>query len=124
MANKLHKILFMNNPLDYLWYKLYKVQKSFAGKSMAFVLLINSLTLTVLLLGNIPKWVILFLIAGLFIINHYEKHEVIAKVLKKYRCESRKSRIIGNIIVTVYIILSFIAPLIIAKFKNGYIFID
>jgi predicted acetyltransferase len=94
----------MINPFDYLWHKLYKVLKSSTDKSMAFVLFINSLTFIVLLFRSVPKWIILFLIMGLFIMNYYDRRGIQAKILKKYRCESERSRIIGNIIVTVYII--------------------
>jgi hypothetical protein len=118
------KMTIMNNPIDYLWYKLYKLQNSFAAKSVSSVLFANSLTIVILICNDIPNWSLLFLVLGLFLMFHYEKREIQARILKKYRCESRKSRIRGNIIVIVYVILSFVAPFIIIKIRNGFLLVD
>jgi multisubunit Na+/H+ antiporter MnhF subunit len=122
----------MNNPLDYLWYKVHRLSFYTHGKAtrttaMGTVLFINSYTICLLVFGmDVASFEtsMLLIILSFILTCPYERYKKQIKVLRKYYKESEKSRIRGNIIVTVYVILSFAAPLIIAKFKNGYIFID
>ncbi|MDR1553107.1 MAG: hypothetical protein LBS69_06565 [Prevotellaceae bacterium] len=122
----------MNNPLDYLWYKTYKWFKCIdkGGNSattdigpIGAVLISNLFTIILLIFGNIPNqyvWIFIIIIPSMLSFPYLRRKKQ-AQVLKRYRCESEKSRITGNIIVVVYVILSIAAPFIIAKIKNGYI---
>jgi hypothetical protein len=123
----------MKNPIDYLWYKIYKALYIISGKKdpindagfMAILFILNFLSTIWLVCGNISEnFIIWTCILVTIIVLPYFFNKKKLKILKKYRCESEKSRITGNIIVTIYVILSFAAPLIIAKIKNGYIFVD
>jgi hypothetical protein len=131
--NKLLNNIFMKNPIDYLWYKIYKALYIISGRKdtindagfMAILLIFNFLSIRWLIYGNISEKFIIWtcvLVTIIILPYFFNKKKLI--ILKKYRCESKESKIIGNTIVTIYIILSFIAPFIIAKLKNGYIFID
>jgi hypothetical protein len=116
----------MNNPLDYLWYKTYKSKLYNSDQSMFFVLFVNLYTICLLIFGmDIVSFEtsILLIILCLFITYPYTRYKKRVKIIKKYYKESEKSRIRGNIIVTLYVILSFTAPLIIVKLKNGYVFL-
>jgi hypothetical protein len=103
----------MHNPIDYLWYRLYIMQETYAAKSMAFALSINVLTIIVLIYRHFPDWWLVIGILGLFLMFHYERRIVQARILKKYRCESKKSRKTGSVIVIIYIILSSVAVFLI-----------
>jgi hypothetical protein len=119
----------MRNPLDYLWFKMYKL--SFythdiePAITMSSILVINSLTICFLIFGKAVFSIgfsMLLIVLCLFITHPYVRHKKKIKILRKYYKESKKSRIRGNFIVTIYVILSLAAPLIIAKLRNGYIF--
>lgn len=121
----------MKNPLDYLWYKIYKALYIISGRKdpindtgfMGVLLICNFLSTTWLMYGNLSKnSIILTLILVTIISFPYFFYKTKLKILKKYRNESEKSRIRGNFIVTIYVILYLAAPLIIAKLKNGYIY--
>jgi hypothetical protein len=117
-------MLVMKNPLDYLWYKIYKafsyIEKSspFSScKCMSVLLIINLLTIIWLMLGRIHIFSIIWILTliGILIIPYlFTKKQ--AKILWKYKNESEKSRIRGNIIVTMYIILSFVILFLVVKY--------
>jgi hypothetical protein len=121
----------MMNPVDYLWYKIRNMMTyiDHGGNhitdiaAMGLCLIANILTIIVLISGEFPNkfmcaWI---LIVVAVIVFPYMSRKKQAKVLWKYKNESRKSQIRGNITIAVYIILSFAVPLIIAKLRNGYI---
>jgi hypothetical protein len=121
----------MKNPIDYLWYKIYKAQSFIDGKKrplrdipfMGVLLGINLVCITWLIYGDIfDNFIIFIFVLDTIIISPYFCEKKQAKILWKYKNESEKSRIRGNFIVTIYVILSLAAPLIIAKLRNGYIF--
>ena len=81
MENKLIKNIFMKNPIDYLWYKIYKLSFYTDGKAtrttaMGTVLLANGLTIIILICGNISYFSIIFIIAlSFFLTSPYEKYK-------------------------------------------------
>jgi hypothetical protein len=120
----------MINPLDYLWYKIYKAQFFIGGKKkplrdipfMGCILGINMVCITWLIYGDIfDNFIIFIFILDTIIISPYFCTKKQAKIVKKYRHETEKYRIIGNTVIVIYIILTFAMPFIIAKCKNGYI---
>jgi hypothetical protein len=123
----------MKNPIDYLWYKMYK-WLCYIGKSgkpatdigcVSVLLSLNLLCIIMLIYENIhDSFLFILVISCAVVIFPYMSSKKQSKILAEYEKESEKSRITGNIIVTIYVILSFAAPLIIAKIKNGYIFVD
>jgi hypothetical protein len=110
----------MKNPLDYLWYKIYKLSFYTEGKatrttSMGAVLFANLITVIMLIYGDISFFLIVFaLVLSFFLTYPYEKYKKQAKIIRQYYNESKKSRIRGNIIVTIYIISSFVIVYLVA----------
>jgi hypothetical protein len=112
----------MKNPLDYLWYKLYKLSFYTHGKvtlttSMGTVLFVNLFVIYFFIFGYMSyvSGILLFIVSC-FLTSPYEKHKKKVKIIRNLYNESEKSRIRGNIIVTVYVILSFIILFLVAKY--------
>jgi hypothetical protein len=112
----------MNNPLDYLWYKIYKafshIEKSAPSSSckcMSVLFIINSLSILLIDKDFINNYVWVFFLLIIFIITPYFFTKKQIKIIKKYKNESEKSRITGNIVVTFYIILSFVILFLVLK---------
>lgn len=107
----------MVNPLDYLYYKVYKGLSyisgggnplSQIGATMA-LLLINFSTIYYLISGELPKSVLAVTITVIILfcpIYFLIKED---KILAKYDQESEQSYRKGNMIVTIYVILTFVA---------------
>lgn len=104
----------MINPIDYLYYKVYKGISYMNGGSYpitqvgatGLILIANYMTISYLILGRFPDYFMrisgLFLIA--FCIIYFSVRE--KKILAKYEQESEKSQKIGNWIVICYIIFT------------------
>jgi hypothetical protein len=86
--------------------------------TMTFPLLVNLYTIYFLIFGNLPSYGIALLLAilGLIITSPYRKYKKKVEILRKYYNESEKSRIRGNIIVALYVILSFVIFFLVAKY--------
>lgn len=107
----------MINPLDYLYYKVYTFLLHISSgraplnRSAAYSILLfaNACTIYILITGKFSRlFVFAGLLIGLFVFIRYRpKNEEI--IVEKYRKESNKSRIRGNIIVTIYVLLTFAA---------------
>ena len=121
------KNMIMKNPVDYLWYKIYRWLKSGGGNAMtdtacvSGVLLLNLFSIYVLIFRDVPSLFVcaLMLVFSIIITNPYQNKEKGMKILRKYIRESDEERIRGNAIVAIYVILSFAMPYIIIAFKNG-----
>ena len=117
MENKLYAEI-MINPFDYLYYKLYKFarytgSRTFTGGWLVMLFLSNVFSVQVLLTGNKDFFDtfgtgISFLVV-LFMLIFYWPSKRGKKVIAKYKNESEKSRIIGNTMVTCYVILSIVS---------------
>ncbi|MDR1349024.1 MAG: hypothetical protein LBJ63_11485 [Prevotellaceae bacterium] len=110
----------MKNLLDYLWYKTYKSKLYNRGQSMPFVLAANLYTIGFLIFGGFFfsfSSSILIIILSFALTCPYERNKKKQiKVIRKYYNESEKSRIRGNIIVALYVILSFVVLFLVAKY--------
>ncbi|MDR1199692.1 MAG: hypothetical protein LBK94_11905 [Prevotellaceae bacterium] len=111
----------MKNPVDYLWYKMHRL--SFythdinPAITMSSVLFANCLTLMILISGGISSFSIAFtFILSFFFSCPYEKHKKQVKIIRTYYNESEKSRVRGNIIVALYVILSFVVLFLVANY--------
>ncbi|MDR1553108.1 MAG: hypothetical protein LBS69_06570 [Prevotellaceae bacterium] len=113
----------MNNPIDYLWYKMYKMsfytREPYPTVPMVTLLFVNSYTICLVVFGmDVASFgtSILLIILCSFIAHPYTRYKKKRKIIRKYYNESEKSRIRGNIIVTVYVILSFVVVFLVAKY--------
>jgi Ca2+/Na+ antiporter len=109
----------MINPFDYLYYKIYKALCFINGgyesiqqhAIMGGLLLINILTIYILIAGDLPSTALcvmyLLLSTAIHSVFYMTKRE--KKILDKYEKESKKSRIMGNIAVLLYVIVSIVA---------------
>jgi hypothetical protein len=75
----------------------------------------NMLTIVIIILGSltIMSIFICFVIQAVLVFPYMSRKKQ-AKVLWKYKNESEKARIRGNIIITLYIILSFVLVYLVA----------
>jgi hypothetical protein len=112
----------MKNPIDYLWYKLYKafsyIEKgapSSSAECMGGLFIINSLSILLIDKDFINNYAWVFFLLVMFIITPYFFTKKQIRIIKKYKNESEKSRITGNIVVTLYIVLSFILLFLVVK---------
>ncbi|MCD7901065.1 MAG: hypothetical protein LUH22_14705 [Bacteroides sp.] len=104
----------MINPLDYLYYKIYKAWSFLSGgdypiKHQAAMLLLiwfNILTVYFLFFKELPSEkfnIACVIVIGIIILIIYRpKRE--AKIVAKFEKESEDSRIIGNILVICYVV--------------------
>ena len=121
------KNMIMKNPIDYLWYKIYRwlkfVDDGNAITDVACVggtLFLNFLSIYLLMFGYLNTFTyILAGIFGLILSTPYQNKKNGMKILRRYIRESKETRIRGNAIVAIYVILSFAMPYIIIAFKNG-----
>jgi hypothetical protein len=117
-------MLVMKNPIDYLWYKIYKafsyIEKgapSSSAECMGSLFIINSLSILLIDKELIKNYAWIFCLLIIFIITPYFFTKKQIRIIKKYKNESEKSRIRGNVIVTFYIILSFVILFLIIKYR-------
>jgi uncharacterized membrane protein len=110
----------MNNPLDYLWYKTYKSKLYNRGQSMGFVLLANLCTICLLIFGmdslSFGSSLLLIILSFVLTCPYERSKKKQIKVIRKYYKESDESRIRGNIIVAIYVIISFVTFFLVAKY--------
>ena len=113
----------MINPLDYLYYKVYKGLSyisgggnplSQTGATMA-LLLINFSTIYYLISGELPKSIlaVAMTIIILFCVIYFWIKE--DKILARYDQESEQSYKKGNMIVAIYVILTFVAAICVLR---------
>ena len=125
--------------MDYLYYKLYKVMLKSSVKDIAEymaavamgalfginIVIVSALFAKLDLLPFIYKTStmggtstgILIIFIGLYYI--YEKRY--EKVIVKYRNENKRQSLKGNIIISLYVLISFISIFLVAFFKPGYL---
>lgn len=111
----------MVNPIDYLFYKVYNVLDIIGCETkiiaIAILVQINLMTIAIAIFGTIPLGAFIFIgIIGLYLVSYYTDNE--EKILKKYESESESSRKIGNTIVTIYVILTFLIPYLLIRNSN------
>ena len=110
----------MINPFDYLFYRIYSVWKYIGGvnhcSAMGFVLLCNIITIQLLITGTYSLDFAIFVsfVVIIWMITYTSKRE--SRIIAKFENESNKARIIGNICVIIYMILSIVLLLIVAKY--------
>lgn len=113
----------MINPLDYLYYKVYKGLSYISGGgnpmsqigATMVLLMINFSTIYYLIAGELPESVLTgaMIIIILFCTIYFSIKE--DKILAKYDQESEQSYRKGNMIVTVYVILTFVAAICVLR---------
>ena len=114
----------MKNPLDYLWYKMYRL--SFYTNdispaiTMSSILFANLYTICLLLFGmdfiSFGSSILLLILSFVLTCPYERNKKKRIKVIRKYYNESKESRIIGDIIVSLYVILSFVVFFLVAKY--------
>lgn len=124
------------NMFDYLYYKLYQATLKgslkemphfmapifFAGLIGVNILVIYLFLVKIDVLPYVFKntkqgsWLILVII--ILSIIYFGKNRRLA-ILEKYACESNKNRIRGNIIVSIYVAISFLSIFAVGLFKPG-----
>lgn len=107
----------MNNPIDYLWYKIYRWLKFVDNGGNAIqdtacigmLFFANVISVMMLVFGYFPNtymFILIFIVSEIITLP-YTKRKNKMKIIRKYIRESDKSRIKGNAIVIVYTIMSF-----------------
>ncbi len=101
-------------PINYLFYKLYSFYVSIYNSEtpptmshmgfLTMVLFSNLVTISLALFGNFPSYNSFLII--IFILIPYTIPSVADYIVNSFSKESDKSRIIGNIVVFIYIVLS------------------
>ena len=109
----------MVNPIDYLFYKVYNVLDIIGCETkiiaIAILVQINLMTIAIAIFGTIPLGTFIFIgIIGLYLVSYYTDNE--ERILERY--ESELSRKIGNTIVTIYVILTFLIPYLLIRNSN------
>lgn len=122
--------------LNYLYYKLYKaslksslndIPEFFAAVSFGSLIGNNLIVLNMLLskLDLLPFLLRNKYLGGLFVIVimmitfYYFKGIQLKKVLDKYANETEKNRIKGNILIAIYVAISFLSIFAVAFFRPG-----
>lgn len=109
-------------PFNYLFYKLYVFYLVISsgdtpsGMShlgvMGALIACNIITLYLTIWGYFPPiWI--YAISFFLIIIPYASPKVAEKIVSKYENEQENSRIIGNIVVVIYIILSVVSLILV-----------
>lgn len=111
----------MVNPFDYIYYKIHNGLDVIGGgraiSATIIVFQINLITITTITFDKIPvSYYIIGILIGIYLVSYYANNE--EKILKKYESESELSRKIGNTIVTIYIILTFLIPYLLIRNSN------
>ena len=104
------------NPIDYLFYKIYKALSFISGggnpitqySAILILFSFNVLVLLNILYEDVPSeiagtWIA---IVGILILPYYMIRE--DRIIAKYSQESEHSRTVGNMIVAIYVILTFV----------------
>jgi len=125
--------------MNYIWYKLYRASlKSTLSKPRG---LLASIVLSVILFSNIivfnafiskidlfpfvfhqiKKLIPIIQIVLFAVIYLYYSGKRFLMIIKKYRVETKKHRIIGSICVIMYAFLSFLSIIIVSLYKPGYL---
>lgn len=108
----------MINPIDYLFYKIHSgfdiIGNDNAVLATTGTININIASMMVLIYGQIPNFCyIICIIEGWYLVSYYHDNE--KKIIEKYESESERSRKIGNVIVAIYLILTFTIPYILIR---------
>lgn len=111
----------MVNPFDYLFYKIYNILDIIGCETeiIATTLLvqINLMTIAIAIFGTVSLGAFIFIgIIGLYLVSYYTDNQ--EKIMAKYESESESSRQIGNIITTLYVILTFLIPYLLIRNPN------
>lgn len=111
----------MINPIDYLFYKIYRGLDIIGGgrEVMATTILvqINLMTLAIAISQTISFIVFIFIgIIGIYLASYYTNNK--ERILEEYESESERSRKIGNTIVTLYVISTFLIPYLLIRNSN------
>ena len=111
----------MINPIDYLFYKIYNGLDIIGGgrEAIATTILIqiNLMTIAIAIFSTISLGIFIFIgIIGIYLVSYYANNK--EKIMEKYESESELSRKIGNTIVTVYVILTFLIPYLLIRNSN------
>lgn len=121
---------------NYLYYKLYQaslksslrdIPEFLAPVFLGGLISVNILVVSAFLakLDLLPflfskgNWAGLFALMNIIFAFSYYRKKRYRLILKKYSQENEKARIQGNIIVAVYVTLSFLSIFIVALFKPG-----
>lgn len=101
-----------------LFYKIYRGLDIIGGgrEVMATTILvqINLMTISISIFGTVSLGAFIFIgIIGLYLASYYTNNE--ERIIEKYESESERSRKIGNVIVAIYLILTFAIPYILIR---------
>jgi len=117
------KLLLVLWPINYLFYKLYSFYVSIFNSEtpptmshMGFLMMIlisNIVTISLAVYGNFPSYNSFLII--IFILIPYAIPSVADYIVNSFSKESDKSRIIGNIAVFLYIVLSVLSLVLAIK---------
>ena len=117
----------MINPFNYLFYKIYVFLSHISGggnpithlAAMGTILLSNIITINMLITKKFPTdefLKVVFVILSLLLF--YAVPKISDKIISKYEKESEKSRLIGNTVVTFYVILSVVALILVNRMRK------
>ena len=116
----------MIDPLNYLYYKLDRDTRKFSSVSygvptgMVLFFGLNYLTIYALLTnGEFPSntsLIVAILLISILVVIPFLSRKRVFRILRKYRKESDKSRIIGSLIVWGYVILTFVSAYLVARY--------
>lgn len=111
----------MINPINYVFYKIHSGLDIIGGGRAPLAttgtISINLTTSIFAIFGQIPNFCyIIIIVVGWYLVSYYYDNE--EKILKKYESESESSRKIGNTIVTIYVILTFLIPYLLIRNSN------
>jgi len=108
----------MINPFDYLYYKIYNALSYINGGIPAnrtlglygLIIALNVLSIIILIVGDLPDiYIVISLIfVFLFVFAYFRKKKENA-IIKRYENETENSRIIGNVSVIIYVLLSIVS---------------
>ena len=112
----------MINPFNYLFYKIYVFLSHISGGGnpithlSAMGLLLNSFTFYLFFFDKLfPSFGCLILV---ILLLPYAVPKISDKIISKYEKESEKSRLIGNTVVTFYVILSVVALILVNRMRK------
>ena len=114
----------MINPFNYLFYKIYVFLSHISGggnpithlAAMGTLLGINIMTIYLFIYGNWPPFSLLYMILAPLVL--YAIPKISDKIISKYEKESEKSRLIGNTVVTFYVVLSVVALILVNRMRK------
>jgi uncharacterized membrane protein len=135
----LRRSLKLERMINYLYYKMYQatlksslkdiplmIAPAFLGTLLSVNVIVVSALLAKLdvfpfVFSNSKQGGIFTFLVMIFIGSYYYWNERYKRVLLKYSTETNKKRILGNILISIYVALSFISIFFIAFFRPGYL---